>query len=160
MQNNHRIGYGVDFHRFKHGRRFILGGVDIPYSKGLEGHSDADALLHAVCDALLGAAGLDDIGIHFPDTDPEYKGISSLVLLRQTAALLKKNRFSILNIDTVILLQKPKIGPYRSQMRANIAAAVSLPLDRVNMKATTTEKMGFIGKGEGIECRAVALVKK
>jgi 2-C-methyl-D-erythritol 2,4-cyclodiphosphate synthase len=160
MPNSQRIGYGVDFHRFKRGRRFILGGVDIPFSRGLDGHSDADALLHAVCDALLGAAGLDDIGSHFPDTDPDYKGISSLVLLRKTAALLKKNKCVILNIDTVILLQKPRIGPYRDRMRRNIAAAVSLPPDRVNVKATTTEKMGFIGKGEGIECRAVALVKK
>ncbi len=153
-----RIGYGTDFHRFKKGRKLVLGGVNIPSPLGLDGHSDADVLVHSVCDALLGAAALGDIGEHFPDTDKKYKGISSILLLKQVVGLLKKNDFKIDNIDITLLMQKPKIFPYKGKMKKNIMEATGLKADQVNIKATTTEKLGFIGRREGAECRAVALL--
>lgn len=152
-----RIGYGTDFHRFKKGRKLVLGGVTIPSPVGLDGHSDADVLVHAVCDALLGAAGLGDIGDHFPDTDPKYKGISSLLLLKHVIALVKKN-YQVSNIDITLLMQKPKIAPYKKKMIENIRSITKLTNSQVNIKATTTEKMGFIGRMEGAECRAVTLL--
>jgi 2-C-methyl-D-erythritol 2,4-cyclodiphosphate synthase len=154
-----RTGIGYDVHRLVAGRKLVLGGTDIPYEKGLLGHSDADVLVHAVCDALLGAVGLGDIGLHFPDTDPKYKGISSLTLLAQTSAMVCKKGFSIRNIDTIIFSEAPKIGPYRKSMQENLAAAVNLDPGCVNIKATTTEGLGVIGKGEGIGAMCVALVE-
>ncbi len=140
------------------GRKLVLGGTEIPYEKGLLGHSDADVLVHAVCDALLGASGLGDIGLHFPDTDPKYKNISSLKLLAQTNVMVRKKGLTILNIDTIIFAEAPKIGPYRKSMQKNLAAAVNVDPDCVNIKATTTEGLGVIGKGEGIGSMCVVLV--
>jgi 2-C-methyl-D-erythritol 2,4-cyclodiphosphate synthase len=153
-----RTGIGYDVHRLVTGRKLVLGGTEIPYEKGLLGHSDADVLVHAVCDALLGAAGLGDIGLHFPDTDPKYKDISSLTLLTQTSAMIRKKGLTILNIDTIIFAEAPKIGPYRKSMQKNLAAAVNVDPDCVNIKATTTEGLGVIGKGEGIGAMCVVLV--
>lgn len=153
-----RIGQGYDVHRLAEGRDFIMGGVKIPYEKGLLGHSDADVLVHAVMDALLGAAALGDIGQHFPDTDPAYKGISSIELLKHVGALLEQNGFVIENIDSTIIAQRPKMAPYRPQMAANIAEALKLPVDRVSVKATTEEGLGFTGTGEGISCQAITLL--
>jgi 2-C-methyl-D-erythritol 2,4-cyclodiphosphate synthase len=153
-----RTGIGYDVHRLVAGRKLVLGGTEIPYDKGLLGHSDADVLVHAVCDALLGAAGLGDIGLHFPDTDPKYKDISSLTLLTQTSAMIRKKGLTILNIDTIIFAEAPKIGPYRKNMQENLAAAVNVDPDCVNIKATTTEGLGIIGKGEGIGAMCVVLV--
>jgi 2-C-methyl-D-erythritol 2,4-cyclodiphosphate synthase len=154
-----RTGIGYDVHRLVAGRKLVLGGTEIPYDKGLLGHSDADVLVHAVCDALLGAAGLGDIGLHFPDTDPKYKDISSLTLLTQTSAMIRKKGLTILNIDTIIFAEAPKIGPYRKNMQENLAAAVNVDPDCVNIKATTTEGLGIIGKGEGIGAMCVVLVE-
>ena len=154
-----RTGIGYDVHRLVAGRKLVLGGTDIPYEKGLLGHSDADVLVHAVCDALLGAAGLGDIGLHFPDTDPQYKGISSLTLLARTNAMVRKKGLTIRNIDTIIFAEAPKIGPYRKSMQQNLAAAVKVEPGDVNVKATTTEGLGVIGKGEGIGAMCVALVE-
>lgn len=153
-----RIGQGYDVHRLTEGRDFIIGGVKIPYEKGLLGHSDADVLVHAVMDALLGAAALGDIGQHFPDTDPAYKGISSIELLKHVGALLDKHGFVIENIDSTIIAQRPKLAPYRPQMAENIAAALKLPVSRVSVKATTEEGLGFTGTGEGISCQAITLL--
>ena len=150
-----RIGIGYDAHRLTEDRDLIIGGVKIPHSKGLLGHSDADVLLHAVCDALLGAAGLGDIGKHFPDKDPKYKGISSLLLLEHTVSLLKSEGYSICNIDCTVVAQAPKLAPYIEQMKANIEKATNAP---VNVKATTEEWMGFTGRGEGISAHAVTLI--
>jgi 2-C-methyl-D-erythritol 2,4-cyclodiphosphate synthase len=155
-----RTGIGYDIHRLRKGRKLVLGGVVIPFAKGLEGHSDADCLLHAVCDALLGAAGLGDIGEHFPNTDPAYKGISSVVLLKKTALLLKKNRFVIGNIDSVIVAQEPRIQPFKDAMQGNISAALGIRRSCVCVKATTPEKIGPLGQGKGIACWATALIKK
>lgn len=155
-----RIGMGYDVHRLTENRKLILGGVEIPYEKGLLGHSDADVLLHAIMDALLGAAALGDIGKHFPDTDPAYKGISSLRLLDHVAGLLKKQGFSVGNIDAVIIAQKPKMAPYIPKMRQNIAQALGISADRVNIKATTEEKLGFTGREEGIASQAVCLLEE
>ena len=154
-----RTGIGYDVHRLVAGRELVLGGTVIPFEKGLLGHSDADVLVHAVCDALLGAAGLGDIGLHFPDTDPKYKGISSLTLLARTNAMVRKKGLAIRNIDTIIFAEAPKIGPYRKSMQENLAAAVNLDPGCVNIKATTTEGLGVIGKGEGIGAMCVALVE-
>lgn len=154
-----RIGHGYDAHRLVEGRKLILGGVDIPYEKGLLGHSDADVLLHAITDALLGAAALGDIGKHFPDSDPKYKGISSLLLLEEAVKLLHEKGFEPLNIDATVLCQRPKLAPHILTMRENIARACHLPLDCVSVKATTTEGMGFEGEGSGISTHAVALLK-
>jgi 2-C-methyl-D-erythritol 2,4-cyclodiphosphate synthase len=154
-----RTGIGYDVHRLVAGRKLVLGGTNIPYVKGLLGHSDADVLVHAVCDALLGAAGLGDIGLHFPDTDPKYKDISSLTLLAQTKVMVREKGFVIQNIDTIIFAEAPKIGPYRKNMQQNLAAAIEVDPGNVNIKATTTEGLGIIGKGEGIGAMCVALVE-
>ncbi len=150
-----RIGIGYDAHRLVEDRKLIIGGVEIPYEKGLLGHSDADVLLHAVCDSLLGAAGLGDIGKHFPDKDPKYKGISSMLLLENTVELLKKNGYTVGNIDCTIVAQEPKMAPYINEMRDNIERITHAP---VNVKATTEEHMGFTGSGEGISAHSVALI--
>lgn len=154
-----RIGMGYDVHRLVENRKLILGGVEIPYEKGLLGHSDADVLLHAIMDALLGAAALGDIGRHFPDTDEKYRGISSLVLLRHVAELLEEKCFVIENIDATVIAQRPKLMPYMDQIKANVAQALKLESDRVNIKATTEEGLGFTGTGEGISAQAVCLLQ-
>ncbi|WP_346708257.1 2-C-methyl-D-erythritol 2,4-cyclodiphosphate synthase [Massilistercora timonensis] len=151
-----RIGMGYDVHRLMEGRDLILGGVKIPYEKGLLGHSDADVLLHAVMDALLGAAALGDIGKHFPDTDPAYEGASSMRLLEHVGKLLEERLYVVENIDATIIAQRPKMAPHIEEMRRNIAAALHLELDQVNVKATTEEGLGFTGTGEGISAQAVA----
>ena len=155
-----RIGHGYDVHRLVEGRDLILGGVKIPYEKGLLGHSDADVLLHTVSDALLGAAGLGDIGRHFPDTDPQYKGADSLELLRQVYRKISEKGYRVGNIDVTMIAQRPKLKDYIPQMQANIAAAVGTAPDRVNVKATTEEKLGFTGTGEGMSCHAVCLLEE
>lgn len=155
-----RIGHGYDVHRLTAGRPLILGGVTVPYEKGLEGHSDADVLLHAVSDALLGAAALGDIGKHFPDTDERYRGIDSRKLLRETVRLIREAGFQIGNLDATVLAQKPKLCPYMDEMRANLAADCELPVDAVSVKATTEEGLGFTGAGEGIAAHAVALLTR
>ena len=154
-----RIGHGYDVHRLVEGRDLILGGVKIDYEKGLLGHSDADVLLHAVSDALLGAAGLGDIGRHFPDSDPKYKGADSLVLLREVYRKISGKGFRVGNIDVTMIAQRPKLKDYIPQMQENIAAAVNVTPDRVNVKATTEEKLGFTGTGEGMSCHAVCLLE-
>lgn len=153
-----RIGNGFDVHRFAEGRRCVLCGVEIPHPLGLLGHSDADVALHALCDALLGAAALGDIGKHFPDTDPRFEGADSRMLLRETARILSEAGYSVGNVDVTIIAQAPKMAPHIPAMRANIAADLSLPLDAVSVKATTTERLGFTGRGEGIAAQASALL--
>ena len=155
-----RIGYGYDVHRLVEGRALVLGGVTVPFEKGLLGHSDADVLLHALMDALLGAAALGDIGHLFPDTDERYKGADSRELLRQVAAVLSENGFTVGNVDVTLVAQRPKIAPYVPQMRENIAADLAVPLDAVSVKATTEERLGFTGSGEGMSAHAVALILK
>lgn len=155
-----RIGHGYDVHRLAEGRRLILGGVDIPWEKGLLGHSDADVLTHAVMDALLGAAGLGDIGKHFPDTDPAYAGADSLKLLEHVVELLKEQGFSVGNVDATVLAQRPKLAPHIPLMRDNLARAMGVDPAQVNVKATTEEKLGFTGSGEGMAAHAVALIEK
>lgn len=154
-----RIGHGYDVHRLVEGRKLILGGVNIPYSKGLLGHSDADVLLHAVCDALLGAAALGDIGKHFPDTSPEYKGINSRKLLKKVVELIKSKGFSVGNIDCTVIAQKPKLKDYIQDMRINIANDCDIDVDCVNVKATTEENLGFTGDGSGISAHAVCILE-
>ena len=153
-----RVGMGYDVHKLTEGRDLILGGVNIPWEKGLLGHSDADVLIHAVMDALLGAAALGDIGKHFPDTDPAYKGISSVKLLLHVTELLKQNGYSIGNIDATIIAQKPKMAPHIARMRKNMAEAMQIPEDCLNIKATTEEGLGFTGRGEGIAAQAICLL--
>ena len=153
-----RIGQGYDVHRLLAGRALVLGGVEIPFDKGLEGHSDADVLVHAVCDALLGAAGLGDIGVLFPDSDPEYKGIYSIELLRRTYKRVCDQGYRLVNLDAVVIAQAPRLGPFREEMRKTIAAALACGTDRINIKATTTEGLGFTGSGEGIAAQCVALI--
>ena len=155
-----RIGHGYDVHRLVPGRPLILGGVEIPWEKGLLGHSDADVLTHAVMDALCGASKLGDIGKLFPDTDPRYAGISSLELLRQVASLLAEGGWTVVNIDATLLAQAPKVGPFRREMESKLAAALKIPPDRVNVKATTEEGLGFTGDGSGMAAHAVALLEK
>lgn len=155
-----RVGMGYDVHRLTEGRDLILGGVKIPYEKGLLGHSDADVLLHAVMDALLGAAALGDIGQHFPDTDPEYEGCSSLKLLSRVGELLDEHLYLIGNIDATVIAQRPKLAPYREQMRENIAGALGISTGQVSIKATTEEGLGFTGTGEGISSQAVVLLEE
>lgn len=155
-----RIGHGYDVHRLIPGRPLILGGVDIPYEKGLLGHSDADVLTHAVMDALLGAAALGDIGGHFPDTDPAYSGADSLRLLERVAALIREKGYAVGNIDATILAQAPKLKPYIGDMRQRIAAACGVELDQISVKATTEEGLGFTGAGEGIAAHAVCLLEQ
>ena len=154
-----RIGQGFDVHQLVEGRRCVIGGVEIPHEKGLDGHSDADVLLHAICDALLGAAALGDIGKHFPNTDERYKDIDSRQLLTHVAKLLEAKHFSIVNIDATVIAEAPKLAPYIDQMRANIATDCQILLDTVNVKATTTEKLGFTGRGEGIAAEAICLIQ-
>ena len=153
-----RIGQGYDVHRLTAGRKLILGGVEIPFEKGLLGHSDADVLLHALCDALLGGAALGDIGQHFPDSDPAYAGVSSLLLLEETARLLREAGYTVGNVDSTIIAQKPKLAPFLPEMRQNIARVLGIPVENVNVKATTEEGLGFTGSGEGIAASAVALL--
>ena len=155
-----RIGHGYDVHRLVEGRKLILGGVEIPYEKGLLGHSDADVLAHAVMDAVLGAAALGDIGKHFPDTAAEYAGADSLVLARRVNEILRENGWKIENIDSTILCQKPKLAPHIPAMREKLAEAFGLPVDAVSVKATTEEHLGFTGEGLGIAAHAVALIEK
>ena len=154
-----RIGQGYDVHKLVSGRKLIIGGVDIPHNLGLLGHSDADVLLHAISDAILGAAALGDIGKHFPDTDEKYKGADSLVLLKEVGELVRQKGYNIINVDSTVIAQKPKLLPYIDTMRENIAKALNIPLDCVSVKATTEEKLGFTGSGEGISAHAVALIK-
>ena len=157
---NLRVGHGYDVHRLVSGRKLILGGVEIPYEKGLDGHSDADVLTHAVMDALLGACGLGDIGRHFPDSDERYRGISSLLLLDHVAALLRQQGYGVVNVDVTLIAQAPKVGPYRQQMAENLATHMGISSEQINVKATTEEHLGFTGSGEGMACHAVALVEK
>jgi len=157
---SYRVGSGVDFHQLSEGRDLWIGGVKIPHTKGAVGHSDADVLLHAICDALLGALCLGDIGVHFPDTDATYKNIDSKILLEKTVDLIKKEGYSIVNIDTTLCLQEPKIKPYTDQMRKAIAAIAGLTVNDVSIKATTTEQMGFVGRTEGLMAYATVLLKK
>lgn len=155
-----RIGHGYDVHRLKAGRKLILGGVEIPWELGLDGHSDADVLIHAVMDALLGAAGLGDIGRWFPDTDPQYKGISSMLLLQRVVELLQEHGYTVGNVDATILAQRPKLAPHIPQMAANLADALGVEAGRVNVKATTEEGLGFTGSGEGMAAHAVCLLEE
>ena len=155
-----RIGHGYDVHRLTEGRRLVLGGVEIPWDLGLLGHSDADVLTHAVMDALCGAAKLGDIGKLFPDSDPRYAGISSLELLRQVAALLKKGGWAVVNVDATLIAHAPKVGPCRREMEANLAAVLGVETDRVNVKATTEEHLGFTGDGSGMAAHAVVLLER
>ena len=155
-----RIGHGYDVHRLVPGRALWLGGVQIPYALGLDGHSDADVLLHAVMDALLGAAGLGDIGRHFPDTDPQYKGISSMLLLEQVDRLLRERGFRVSNVDVTMIAQRPKLAGYIPAMERSIAAGLCLDPGRVNVKATTEERLGFTGDGSGMACHAVCLLEE
>lgn len=157
---NLRIGHGYDVHRLVEGRPLILGGVDIPWEKGLLGHSDADVLTHAVMDALAGAARLGDIGKLFPDTDPAYAGISSLKLLAEVGKLLREKRYAVVNVDVVLLAQAPKVGPYRQKMAAHLAAALEIDVEQMNVKATTEEGLGFTGDGSGMAAHAVVLLEK
>ena len=157
---NFRVGYGYDAHRFAPKRKLILGGVHVPYEQGLDGHSDADVLVHAVCDALLGALALGDIGRHFPDTDPAYKGIDSLILLKKTGELIARQGYRVGNIDVSLRRQKPKIASYVPAMQNNLAQALGVESGQISVKATTTEEMGFEGRGEGASASAVALVWK
>lgn len=153
-----RVGQGFDVHQLVAGRKCVIGGVDIPHAKGLLGHSDADVLLHAICDALLGAAGLGDIGRHFPDSDPRFQGIDSRKLLRHVVALLDAKGFAVINIDATIIAQAPKMAPHVQAMIANIAADTAMAPDCINIKATTTEQLGFTGRGEGIAAQAICLI--
>ncbi len=154
-----RIGEGYDVHRLAADRRLILGGVDIPYEKGLDGHSDADVLAHAIADALLGAAALGDIGKLFPDNDPKYLGADSLVLLSEVVKRVGERGYSIVNVDSTVIAQAPKLAPYIDRMRANLAASMGIPVDLVSVKATTEEHLGFTGRGEGIAAKAVCLIE-
>ena len=155
-----RIGQGFDVHPFAAGRRLVIGGVDIPHDRGLQGHSDADVLLHAICDALLGAAGLGDIGQHYPDSDAAFRDIDSRALLRDVAGKLKKSNLKILNVDATVIAQAPRIAPYKARMVGNIAADLGIAPAAVNVKATTTEQLGFTGRGEGIAAQAVVLLEE
>lgn len=155
-----RIGQGFDVHAFTEGDFVTLGGVQIPHSRGVLAHSDGDVMLHALCDALLGAAALGDIGMHFPDTDPRWRGADSRTFLRHVRELLSAHNFTIVNVDVTVLAEAPRLGKHREAMRNNIAQDLGLDLTRVNIKATTTEKLGFIGRGEGLACQAIALIEK
>lgn len=154
-----RIGMGYDVHKLVEGRKLIIGGVEIPHEKGLLGHSDADVLLHAIMDSILGAAALGDIGKHFPDTDEKYKGISSILLLKEVGKLIKEKGYEIENIDSTIIAQRPKMAPHISTMVKNIAEALNIEENRINVKATTEEGLGFTGRGEGISSQSICLLK-
>ena len=151
-----RVGMGYDVHRLVKGRKLVLGGVVIPFEKGLLGHSDADVLIHAVCDALLGAAGLDDIGVHFPDTNPEFKDISSIKILERTYRLVRERNFKIVNLDSTVFADAPKISSYKVLMKEELARVLEIDAERINIKATTTEGLGFSGRGEGMAAHAIA----
>ena len=155
---SYRIGFGIDFHQLAEGRKLILGGVHITFGKGALGHSDADVLLHAICDALLGALNLGDIGVHFPDTDPAYKDINSTLLLQKTYELIKSRNYQIVNIDSTICLESPKVMSYANEMRTLIADILEISAEDISIKATTTEKMGFVGRGEGLVAYATLLL--
>lgn len=155
-----RIGHGFDVHPLVAGRKCIIGGVDIPFERGLDGHSDADVLLHAICDALLGAAALGDIGKHFPNTDPRFRGIDSRALLRHVSALLKEKGYGVVNLDATVIAEAPKLMKHIPAMCANIAEDIGVPFDCVSVKATTSERLGFTGRGEGIAAEAVCLIEK
>ncbi|RZL48321.1 MAG: 2-C-methyl-D-erythritol 2,4-cyclodiphosphate synthase [Pedobacter sp.] len=155
-----KVGFGFDVHQLKDNHPFFVGGVNLEHHKGAFGHSDADVLLHAICDALLGAANLRDIGFHFKNTDPQWKGISSIVLLKETVKLLRDKGYEIGNIDAMLCLEAPKINPYIPQMQENIAAAIDISIDDISIKATTNEQMGFIGREEGVVAYAVCLIEK
>ncbi len=155
----YKIGFGFDAHRFSKDTKLIIGGVEIPFEYGLKGHSDADVLSHAICDALLGALGEGDIGSHFPDSDPKYKGMSSLVFLEETMTLLNERGFEIENLDSVIVCEKPKIAPHIKQMKETLSQVLGISVKSLGIKATTTDQMGFAGRGEGIAAHAVALIK-
>ena len=155
-----RIGHGFDVHRFKRGRKLILGGVEIPYALGLAGHSDADVVLHALINALLGAMGKGDIGAHFPDTDPRYKGISSALLLKQVLKMVAREKFRLVNGDITVIAEKPRLAPYAKKIRANLAPLLNVPPQRINLKAVTTEGLGWIGAGKGMAATAVVLLAK
>ncbi len=157
---SYRIGSGIDFHRLTEGRDLVLGGVRIPYHKGALGHSDADALLHAVCDALLGALSLGDIGRHFPDSDEQYKGIDSRILLEKTMDIIREKNYTVVNADCTVCLQEPRISPYVNDMKKNMAALLGVSAEDVSVKATTTEKMGSIGREEGVMAFATVLLKQ
>lgn len=157
---SYRIGTGIDFHRLEDGIPFWLGGIQVPHTKGAVGHSDADVLLHAICDALLGALALGDIGKHFPDTDQSYKNIDSKILLQRTIELIKAKGFTVINIDSSLCLQEPKISPYISQMQKIISSILGIEMEDVSIKATTTEKLGFVGREEGVVAYATALLQK
>ena len=155
-----RIGQGFDVHRLVEGRRCVIGGVEIPHSMGLLGHSDADVLLHAICDALLGAAGLGDIGMHFPDSDPRWRGADSRTFLRHVRLLLQDRGYRVVNVDATVIAERPRLGRHRDAMRANIGSDLGLDAARVNVKATTTEGLGYIGRGEGLACQATVLIEQ
>jgi 2-C-methyl-D-erythritol 2,4-cyclodiphosphate synthase len=155
----YRVGLGYDVHRLVEGRKLIIGGVEIPHTKGLLGHSDADVLVHAVCDALLGALSLGDIGEHFPDSSPEFEGVSSLLLLEEVSKLVRKRGYEVVNVDCVVVAQRPKLKPFKRRMEENIASALGISPSQVSVKATTTEGLGFEGREEGISAKAVALLK-
>jgi len=154
-----RIGMGYDVHRLVDGRRLILGGVDIPFEKGLLGHSDADVLTHAICDALLGAAALGDIGQHFPDTDDKFKGIDSILLLKHCLRLVRAEGYALANLDATVMAQAPKLSPYKERMRQTLAAALECNITQISVKATTTERLGYIGAGEGIAAMCIVLIE-
>lgn len=159
MQNcNFRVGHGFDVHQFGGDEPLVIAGIEVPYIHGFIAHSDGDVLLHALCDALLGATALGDIGVHFPDTDPKYKGIDSILLLQNVYKKIQIKGFSIVNIDITLIAQAPKMAPYILEMRKNIVSKLNLNLEQINIKATTTEKLGFIGRAEGIACEVVVLV--
>ena len=154
-----KVGQGFDVHQLVNGRKCIIGGVDIPFSKGLDGHSDADVLLHAISDAILGAAALGDIGKHFPNTDPLIKDINSREILKKVISLLQQKKYSIVNIDATVICELPKLTPYIDQIKKNIASDCNINIDRINVKATTTETLGFTGRGEGIAAQAICLIE-
>ncbi|MEO5674140.1 MAG: 2-C-methyl-D-erythritol 2,4-cyclodiphosphate synthase [Chitinophagales bacterium] len=158
MTPSFRIGFGFDVHRMVSGRKFILGGMDIPHGKGLAGHSDADVLIHAICDALLGAAGLRDIGFYFPDTDAAFKNIDSTVLLKEVCGLLQEKKFSIGNIDTTVVLEEPRVNIHTGSIIEKLGGLMGISPDRISVKATTNEQMGFIGRKEGVAAYAIALI--
>lgn len=155
-----RIGQGYDVHAFGPGDHVMLGGVSVPHTQGVQAHSDGDVVLHALCDALLGAMALGDIGMHFPDTDPQWRGVDSRVFVRHVARLLAERKYQVVNVDTTVLAETPRLGKYREPMRANIAADLNISLEQVNLKATTSEGLGFIGKREGLACHAIVLIER
>ena len=154
-----RIGHGIDVHAFATNRKLVIGGIEIPYEKGLDGHSDADVLIHAICDAILGAAGLGDIGVHFPDSDEKYHNIDSKILLREVITKIHAEKFKIVNVDSTIIAQSPKLSPYINSMREILSPILQIEENAINIKATTTEKLGFTGREEGIEAHAICLLQ-